>query len=42
LEVATGNDQTHILIVRENESGKVKLAIYDNPETDVFDPPPVQ
>ena len=40
LAIAAGNDQTHILIVRENDQGLIELYIYDNPETGVFDPPP--
>jgi len=40
LAVAAGNDQTHVLIVRENEDGEIELCIYDNPEAGVFDPPP--
>ncbi len=39
LATCAGNDQTHVLIVSENESGQVEMMIYDNPEAGVFDPP---
>jgi hypothetical protein len=42
LAAASGNDQTHVLIVRENAQGQIEMTIYDNPETGVFDPPPPQ
>ncbi|HMA99425.1 MAG TPA: hypothetical protein VKS21_00425 [Spirochaetota bacterium] len=40
LAVAAGNDQTHVIIIRENEDDQVELVVYDNPEAGVFDPPP--
>lgn len=39
LSVAAGNDQTHVIIVHENDNGQIELTIYDNPEAGVFDPP---
>jgi hypothetical protein len=41
LELAAGNDQTHILIVRENEIGQIQMTVYDDPEAGIFDPPPM-
>lgn len=39
LSVAAGNDQTHILIVRENEQGQIEFVVFNNPQAGVFDPP---
>lgn len=41
LEVAAGLDQTHIIIVRENDAGQIEMVVYDNPEAGIFDPPPL-
>lgn len=42
LSIAAGNDQTHVVIVSENEDGEVELTVFDDPEAGVFDPPPAQ
>ncbi len=39
LSIAAGNDQTHILIVRENDQGQIEFVVFDNPQAGVFDPP---
>ncbi|MBN8221193.1 MAG: hypothetical protein J0L53_09730, partial [Spirochaetes bacterium] len=39
LSVAAGNDQTHILIVRENEQGQIEFVVFNNPQAGVLDPP---
>jgi hypothetical protein len=40
LSVASGNDQTHIIIVHENSQGQIEMTLFDNPVAGVFDPPP--
>ncbi|GEM_PF-2658241 len=37
--VCAGNDQTHVIICKENDNGDLLLTIFDNPEAGVFDPP---
>lgn len=39
LATCAGNDQTHLMIVSEDDQGQIELMIYDNPEAGVFDPP---
>ena len=40
LSVASGNDQTHVIIVSENAQGQILMTLYDNPVAGVYDPPP--
>jgi hypothetical protein len=40
LSVAAGNDQTHVIIVSENDQGQILMTLYDNPVAGVYDPPP--
>ena len=39
LSVASGNDQTHVIIVSENDQGQVLMTLFDNPVAGVYDPP---
>ncbi|MEM7181649.1 MAG: hypothetical protein AAF518_12095 [Spirochaetota bacterium] len=39
LSACPGNDQTHVVVFRENADGQLETMIFDNPETGVFDPP---